>query len=103
MNTEQSAGAWMKIVGKASQDDAFKKRLLAQPAAVLTEYGIELPAGIQLRIVEDTEKVMHLTLPAKPLEGAISDDELEGVAGGGKAKGAIVKGIAAALAEFNNP
>ena len=37
---------WGQLVAKAWKDPAFKKRLLAQPAAVLKEEGIEMPAGV---------------------------------------------------------
>ena len=83
MNTEQQLNQWGQIVAKALQDDAFKKRLLANPSAVLKEQGLEATAGVQIRVVENTDKVLHLTLPAKTREGELSDDELAGVAGGG--------------------
>ena len=79
---QQGINQWGQIVAKAWQDDAFKKRLLADPAAVLKEQGLELPAGTQIRVVENTDQVIHLTLPAKPLERELSEAELEGVAGG---------------------
>ena len=79
MNTEQR---WGQIVVKAWQDDGFKKRLLAEPAAVLKEYGLEVPPGIQLRLLEDTDQIIHLTLPAKPRTGELSDADLAAVAGG---------------------
>lgn len=82
MNTEQTVNQWGQIVAKAWQDDKFKNRLLAEPAAVFQEFGVEVPAGVQLRVVENTDQVVHLTLPAEPREGELSDDDLENVAGG---------------------
>ena len=82
MNAEQQLNTWDQIVANAWQDDAFKKRLLANPAAVLKEQGLEVSAGVQIRVVENTDQVIHLTLPAKPRAGELSEDELEGVAGG---------------------
>ena len=67
------------IITKALQDEAFKLRLLADPAAVLKAEGIEIPKGITLKVVADTENVRHIVLPAV---GALSDDALMGVAGG---------------------
>ena len=55
-------------------------RLMAEPAAVLREAGIELPAGQQVRVVENTDQVVHLVLPQQPRE--LSDEQLEQVAGG---------------------
>jgi hypothetical protein len=67
------------IVVKALQDEAFKERLIADPAATLADEGIELPDGVEVRVVEDTETVRHLVLPAAR---ALSDLELAGLAGG---------------------
>src|SRR6476646_6537542 len=82
MNSDETSNPWVQIVSKAWQDDGFKKRLLANPSAVLTERGLEVPGGVQIRVVEDTDQILHLTLPAKPRGGELSDAELAGVAGG---------------------
>lgn len=78
MNTEQ----WAQLVAKAWQDEKFKKRLLAEPVTVLNEYGIQIPAGIQIRIQEDTHEILHLTIPLKPSNQELSDADLDGVVGG---------------------
>jgi hypothetical protein len=81
MNDQQ----WSQIVAKAWTDAAFKKRLLADPAAALKESGVEVPRGLQVKVVENTDQVRHLVLPTKP-SGEISEADLEKVAGGrGKA------------------
>ena len=72
---------WSQIVAKAWADDKFKQRLLANPAAVLKENGMTMPAGVIVKVVENTEKVIYLTLPAKP-SGELSEADLEKVAGG---------------------
>ena len=41
--------AYSRIVANAWSDDAFKQRLLTEPAAVLRENGIELLAGMQVQ------------------------------------------------------
>ena len=82
MIAEQQINQWGQIVAKAWQDDAFKKRLLVNPSAVLKEQGLEVSAGVQVRVVENTDQVIHLTLPAKRRDGELSEDELENVAGG---------------------
>ena len=63
MNAEQQAKLWGQIVTKASQDENFRQRLLADPANVVKEFDVELPAGVQLRVVENTDQVLHLALP----------------------------------------
>jgi hypothetical protein len=55
---------WSQLVARAWADPAFKARLLADPAAVLKENGLELPPGMEIKVVEDSEKVLHLPLPA---------------------------------------
>jgi hypothetical protein len=72
---------WDQIVARAWADDAFKQRLLADPAAVLKEYGVA-PAGVTIKVHESTDKVLNLTLPTKPGLEELSVEELQRVAGG---------------------
>jgi hypothetical protein len=69
---------WVQIVLQAWADEAFKKRLLANPTAVLKENGIPVPDGIEIKAVENTSTVVYLTLPAKP-EAAVSKEVLDKV------------------------
>lgn len=77
---------WNKKVGqitaKAWNDAAFKQRLLSDPNAVMKEYGLEVPAGVKIKIVEDTDTVSHLSLPPKPTGKELSEEDLAAVAGG---------------------
>lgn len=79
---DERAKAYGRIVAKAWSNEAFKQRLLADPAAVLRAEGITVPAGSELRIFENTDKVINLTLPAKPAVSELSDEQLQSVAGG---------------------
>jgi hypothetical protein len=79
---------WSKVVERAWHDEGFKKRLLSNPAAVLKEEGIEPPQGVQVKLVENTQNVIHLTLPAK-VAGELSEKDLELVAAGGKVGGRL--------------
>ncbi len=74
--------AWAKIVAKAWTDEAFKKKLLQNPEKVLKEMGIALPADVKLELHQQTEKKLHLILPAKP-QGRLSEQELNHIAAGG--------------------
>jgi hypothetical protein len=65
---------WAQIVGKAWADDKFRQQLLANPAAVLKENGITLPAGVTVNVLENM---------ANP-SGELSEEELTKVAGGGE-------------------
>ena len=78
---QQYAKQYGQIVAKAWADDDFKARLLADPAAVLQQEGIAVPTGLEVRAVENTDKVLYLALPPKPSEN-LSDEQLSQVAGG---------------------
>jgi hypothetical protein len=78
---EEYAKKYGQIVAKAWADEEFKARLLADPAAVLQSEGISIPAGVELRAVENTPEVMYISLPPKPSE-ELSDEQLNQVAGG---------------------
>ena len=63
---QESWNKWSQLVAQVWADDKLKQRLMDKPAAVLQEHGIEVPAGIDVRVVENTDKVYYLTLPPKP-------------------------------------
>jgi len=69
------------VVAKAWQDEAFKQRLLNDPHGVLQEHGLQVPAGRQVRVVENTDQVFHLVLPQRP-DGELSAEQLDQAAGG---------------------
>ena len=78
---KQWRAAFAKVVARAWSDDAFKAKLLSDPRAVLAEYGVEVPPGVTVEVVENTGERLHLVLPVAP-EGELSEQELERVAGG---------------------
>ncbi len=53
-----------KTIAQAWEDEEFKKRLLADPATVLKEGGIEIPEGTTVKVVERKEN--QIPLPPKP-------------------------------------
>jgi hypothetical protein len=53
----------LRVINKSWDDPAFKSRLLADPVKVLEEEGVNVPKGIRVRVVEDTDKLLHLVLP----------------------------------------
>ena len=70
-----------KIIAKAWRDPAFKAELIANPAAALKAEGIDVPAGMAVTVVENTDKQFHLVLPPVPTD-ELSDESLDGVSGG---------------------
>ena len=71
-----------QLLLKVWQDPTFKRRLVADPRAVLQEEGLPVPEGKAVRVVEDTAETTHLVLPRKPAEGELTDEQLDQVAGG---------------------
>lgn len=57
---------WEKIVAKAWADEDFKQRLLDDPTAVLKAAGVKISEGVDLKCVEDTDKIKWLVLPKQP-------------------------------------
>ena len=73
---------WSQSVARAWADPAFKAKLIANPAAGLRENGIQVPAGITIKVVENTDQVLHLTLPLPPAPEELTEEELHRAAGG---------------------
>ena len=83
LNQEEQGKKMSQLIAKCWADEGFKKKLLADPAATLKAEGAELPAGLHgmsIVMVEDTDKVFHLVIPAKPTD--LSDEDLDKVVGG---------------------
>ena len=70
---------YAKVIAKAWVDDDFKKRLIADPAAVLGEHGIDVPEGMSVKVVERKENEIHIPLPPKPKEFGGAEELMERV------------------------
>ena len=81
MDRDEFKKAYGKVVAKAWADEDFKAKLLADPKTVLKANGLAIPQDVELRVVENTDKVVYLILPPEPAE-QLSEEELERVAGG---------------------
>ena len=82
MNQEEQRKALGQLIAKCWADESFKQQLLADTMATLKAEGAELPAGLTVKAVENSDTVFHLVIPAKP-RSDLSDDYLDKVAGGG--------------------
>ena len=68
------------------KDEALKARFMADPASVLAEYDMPVPEGMDVKVVENADDCVHITLPAPPAGvGELTDAELNDAAGGGSA------------------
>jgi hypothetical protein len=77
------------VVARAWRDAAFKQRLLAEPAAALREAGVQVPEGLQVRVVENAPGLVHLILPARPGDD-LSDEQLDQVAASKGLSGGVI-------------
>jgi hypothetical protein len=56
-----------QIIEKAWTDANFKKKLLADPKAAIQEaFGVEIPDGYKLQVLEETDDSFYLVLPQSP-------------------------------------
>jgi nitrile hydratase subunit alpha len=56
---------------------AYRARVVAEPRAVLSEFGLELSPEVEVRVWDSTAEVRYLVLPLRPpgTEG-LGEDEL---------------------------
>ena len=65
------------------KDETLKARFMSDPKAVLAEYGMEVPDGMDVKVVENADNCVHITMPAPPAGSVeLSDEELSNAAGG---------------------
>ncbi len=78
---EEKAGPKAAILAKAWTDPAFKKALLADPAAALTAaFAAKINPGVHIKVVEQTGDHVYGIIPVRP--ATLSDADLDKVAGG---------------------
>ena len=68
-----------KVITRCWEDEAFKERLLADPAATLAAEGVQVPEGITVHVAVDAADVRTLVIPL-PLTTELGDEELDGIA-----------------------
>lgn len=79
-----------KIVQRAWEDPAYRRRLIANPRQVVSEElakikeGVSIPANIKVTVLEEKPDQIYLVIPVNPREvtGEMSDKDLQKVAGG---------------------
>lgn len=59
---------------KAATDADFRARLIAEPEATLADLGIELPAGVSVRVEESTPEEVVVAIPPMLAEGVELDE-----------------------------
>ena len=80
--TEQK-NALAQLFAACWKDEALKARFMAHPKDVLAEYDMPVPDNLDVKVVENADDCVHITLPAPPAgDGDLSDDDLSNAAGG---------------------
>jgi hypothetical protein len=65
------------------KDEALKARFMADPKAVLAEYDMPVFDGMDVKVVENADNCVHITMPAPPSDHEdLSDETLRNAAGG---------------------
>lgn len=60
--TRQSKEA--ELIERATKDDAFRQALITDPKGVIsTELGVQLPQGLNIKVVEETADTAYIVLP----------------------------------------
>jgi hypothetical protein len=63
MNEEQMQ-QYSQIVAKCWADAEFKAKLMADPKGTLAAEGIDMPDGVEVRVVENAPGLVNLVIPA---------------------------------------
>ncbi len=70
-----------RVITRCWEDEAFKRRLVADPSATLAEAGVEVPEGVTVRVVVESATERALVVPLPP-EREVADAELADIHGG---------------------
>jgi len=69
-----------QIINKAMSDKDFKEILVNNPKEAFGRLGFQVPAEVEIKVVEESPQVLYLVLPVNP--AGLTDEQLEGVTGG---------------------
>ncbi|HUM59488.1 MAG TPA: NHLP leader peptide family RiPP precursor [Bacillota bacterium] len=66
-----------RIIEKAREDADFKRTLLEKPHEAIARFGVQVPEEVEIKVVEESAKVLYLVLPENPDE--LTDKQLDKV------------------------
>ena len=82
--TEQK-NALAQLFAACWKDEALKARFMTDPKSVMKEHGLDVPDNLDVKVVENADDCVHITLPAPPSgHMGLADEELRNAAGGVK-------------------
>jgi hypothetical protein len=84
-----------EAIRKSCLDQGLKNRLLSQPTETLRSEGFDLPPGVEVEVLEDTDNVVHLVLLFNAMSSGteLSDALLATIVGGGRKRGTAMSGF----------
>lgn len=81
------------LLERSVKDPDFRKRLIEDPKGTIEqEFGISLPANLQVSVKEEKPDLVYLVLPGAGIEPDAEEllpEELDRVAGGGPTYGCV--------------
>ncbi len=67
-----------EIFLKCSKNDSLKQHFKSTPKIVLVEHGFDVPDDIEIKVVENTDRKVYITLPAHPgMQDELSYSDLQ--------------------------
>ena len=63
--TEQR-NAMAELFAACWKDEALKARFMSDPKAVLAEHGVDVPDGIDVNVLVNSDNTVHITMPKAP-------------------------------------
>ena len=102
----ESQNALTQLFTACWKDEALKARFMSDPKSVLAEHGIDVPAGITVNVVENTNDTINITMPMAPENvHGLSDEELGAAAGGANTGAGTIacSGLGASICERCTP
>ena len=80
----EKKNALTRLFAACWKDEVLKARFMTDPKAFLAEYDMPVPDGMDVKVVENADNCVHITMPAPPSgDEDLSDDDLSNAAGGG--------------------
>jgi len=74
-----------EIIKKAQSDKEFRKILVENPKEALRNFGVQISEEVEVKVVEESPKILYLVLPVNPDE--LTYEQMDDVTGGGNSCG----------------
>lgn len=86
------------LLSRSATDMAFRHRLLSSPRAAIKEFsGSDVPDGLRVEFIENKGGPTVVLPPFVDADAALSEQELEAVAGGSEPVTTVILTVAAAI------